>query len=227
MEPKPDMAKWKVFSGSMLKLLAVVCMVIDHGALIFAPVLPEERYVLLRKIGRVAFPVFCFLTAEGYVHTGNKKKYGLQLLLFALISEIPFDLMVSGKAFYTGGQNVYFTLFLGVLMLGLYDPVDRPLLRFLLMFAVGAAAVLLKVDYGIRGVLLIFLLYVLREQPVAKTALSYPLLSGGLPAFAAFLPINLYNGKRGFIQAPWLKYSFYVFYPVHMILLLAIKYAIR
>ena len=214
---------YKIFSGSMLKLLAVIAMFIDHGALIFASFLPEPIYPILRKVGRLAFPIFCFLVAEGYFHTRNKKKYGLRLLIFAFLSEIPFDWMLSDSLFYMGKQNIYFTLFFGVLMLYFYENVDDVLKKALLMLAVGMVTILLDVDYGIRGVLLIFLLHVLREQPVAKTALAFPFLSGGWAAFGAFLPINLYNGRRGFIRSQWLKYAFYVFYPVHILVLMLIR----
>ena len=216
----------KIFSGSMLKLLAVVTMLIDHGALIFSAWLPTQTVTVLRQVGRLAFPIFCFLAAEGYVHTRNKKRYAFSLLLFALISEVPFDLMLSGNWFYMGKQNIYFTLFFGVLMMFFYENAEGRLKKALLMLCVGVTTLLFDVDYGIRGVLLIFLLYVLREQPFAKTALAYPLLSGGWAAFAAFIPINLYNGKRGFIRGPWLKYSFYVFYPAHILILILIRYSI-
>ncbi len=212
---------WKCLSGSVLKLLAVITMLIDHGALIFSAFLPGQVVYVLRQVGRLAFPIFCFLAAEGYVHTRNKKRYAWSLLLFALISEVPFDWMLRGS-FSLDNQNIYFTLFFGVLMMFFYEN-THGLKRALLMLCVGLTTLLLGVDYGIRGVLLIFLLYVLREQPFAKTALAYPLLSGGWAAFAAFIPINLYNGKRGFIRAPWLKYSFYVFYPAHILLLLLIR----
>lgn len=213
---------WKCLSGSVLKLLAVITMFIDHGTLIFSAFLPEMAVFILRKIGRLAFPIFCFLAVEGYVHTQNKKRYAWSLLLFALISELPFDWMLSGNWYYGGKQNIYFTLFFGVLMMFYYEHTNG-LKKALLMLCVGVTTILFDVDYGIRGVLLIFLLYVLREQPFAKTALAYPLLSGGWAAFAAFIPIHLYNGKRGFIQSNWLKYSFYVFYPAHILILLFIR----
>lgn len=214
---------WKCFSGSMLKLLAVITMFIDHGALIFSAYLPGQIVYILRQVGRLSFPIFCFLAAEGYVHTKNKKRYAWSLLLFALLSEVPFDLMLTGKVFDMGKQNIYFTLFFGVLMMFFYENAEGWLKKALMMLGVGVTSILLDVDYGIRGVLLMFLLYVLREEPFAKSALAFPLLSGVWTAFAAFLPINLYNGKRGFIQTPWLKYSFYAFYPAHIILLLFVR----
>lgn len=139
-------------SGSFLKTVAVVCMLIDHiGAGIVYPLLYNNLplfslsynesvllYRLLRLIGRTAFPVFCFLLVEGFFHTKSKKRYFLNLFVFALVSEIPFDLALIpanewsntlnvGEALrtnldvYAENQNVYCTLFLGFLVILLID----------------------------------------------------------------------------------------------------------
>ena len=229
---------FKILSGSMLKLLAILCMAIDHAALILWPVVDLIRlplnllgrsvtvYWVMRKIGRLAFPIFCFLIAEGYVHTRNKLKYALRLLIFAVISEIPFNLMHGGTFWDLSGQNVYWTLCLGLMLIHTYESSLRGIIKFPAMAAIAAIAMVLKADYGLNGVLLVFLLYLLRDIPVAKTLLAYPLLSGGYAAFAAFIPINLYNGQRGFIQAPWTKLLFYIFYPAHILVLIGIRYLI-
>lgn len=231
--------KYKILSGSMLKLLAIICMLVDHSALILWPVVDLIRlpinllgrsvtvYWVMRKIGRLAFPIFCFLIAEGYVHTRNKLKYALRLLLFAVISEIPFNLMHSGTLLDLSGQNVYWTLFLGLMLIHVYESPLRGILKFPGMFGIAAIAMVLKADYGLSGVLLVFLLHMLRDIPVAKTLLAYPLLSGGYAAFAAFIPINLYNGQRGFIKAPWTKLLFYIFYPAHILVLIGIRYLLK
>ena len=228
--------KYKFLSGSMLKLIAVLCMVIDHAALILWPVLWFFRipltffgktvsvYWILRRIGRLAFPIFCFLIAEGFSHTRDQKKYGLRLLIFAFISEIPFNLMHSGNILHSGNQNVYFTLFLGLMMIYAYENIGKELWKYLAMTAVGTLATLLRPDYGLRGVILMFVIHLLQRKPAAQAVISYPLLSGGPAAFAAFVPINLYNGKRGFIQGPVLKFLFYIFYPLHILILVGIRY---
>ena len=125
-----SLEKFKILSGSALKLIAVITMLIDHTALLLAPEIPlmttpfftigtqaiTISYVM-RKIGRLSFPIFCFLATEGFTHTKNKKRYILGLLVFAVISEIPFNVMKSGLVFTLKYQNIFFTLFLGVLML--------------------------------------------------------------------------------------------------------------
>lgn len=228
--------RFKILSGSMLKLIAVISMLIDHTALLLAPQIPlmsvpfftvgsqtVTLYYLMRKIGRISFPIFCFLITEGFSHTRNKRRYALNLLLFAIISEIPYNLMKSGLLFNIKAQNIFFTLFLGVLMLYIFENAGRELLKAVLLVAVSIVAVVFKCDYGILGVLLILMLHVLRDRPVAQGILAYPFLSGGVAAWLAFIPINLYNGKRGFIRSGALKYAFYIFYPLHILILVAIK----
>ncbi len=232
-----NLNKLKILDSSMLKLIAIITMLIDHAALILlsgtefatSPLLSLggkqiTLYFILRKIGRLAFPIFCFLVTEGFIHTKNFKKYLLNLSLFALISEIPFDLMVGGKFLYLGKQNIYFTLALGVIALWVIKNTENNLKKFVLLALILAVAIVLKVDYGYRGVMLIILIHVLRNSPAVQAALALPMLSGGYAALCAFVPINMYNGKRGFIKGKFLKYFFYAFYPLHIICLLLIKY---
>ena len=228
-------ARFQILSGSMLKVIAMLAMLIDHTAFILAPVLPFltkglftlgnaniTLYWIMRKIGRIAFPLFCFLITEGYTHTRSKLKYGINLLIFAIVSEIPYNLMY-GTFLTAQHQNVFFTLFLGFALIYIFDTISNAFEKLILMGLVAAISVLLRGDYGLNGALLILLIYLLRSHPASLIVLSYPLLSGGIAALAAFLPIQLYNGKRGFIKSPILKYSFYLFYPVHIAILVAIK----
>ena len=120
--------KFRVLSGSALKVLAMVIMLIDHTAaflLVKSAAATRTLFVLgdtdisiyriMRDVGRAAFPIFCFLLVEGFVHTHNRFKYGRNLLIFACISEIPWDLVHKGTFFDMSTQNVFFTLFLGYL----------------------------------------------------------------------------------------------------------------
>lgn len=234
-----DVKQWRVLSGSWLKVLAMLTMVIDHSTIAllrydsgFAMPLFAiggkgiSGYYLMRCIGRLAFPLFAFLLVEGFMHTHNRWKYGRNLLLFALISEIPFDLMWHGSIF-ASGQNVFFTLFLGFMALCVIERMENKEQRserydYLLpvsLFALIAAGILIHSDYGNSGVSFIILLYALRKHPILQAAAGCCMLPMRWIAGLAFIPINLYNGKRGFIQGPIAKYSFYVFYPLHMIII--------
>ena len=226
----------KILSGSMLKVIALVSMFIDHLAYTLADYIPllEDPlfcigsteitlFFIMRRIGRLAFPIFCFLIAEGIVHTRDIRVFGARLLGFALVSEVAFDMMMTHSWVYIYKQNVFFTLFLGVLMVYVYERINTQWLKWLCMVAVAIVAMGLRADYGLVGVLLIFVMYLFREQSAAKTVLAYPLL-GRITAMAAFVPIFMYNGKRGFIKSPVWKYVFYAIYPLHMALLAATSY---
>lgn len=231
-----NLNKFKIFDGSILKLIAVISMLIDHVALIllsntdfaiepFISLGGKEitLYYILRKIGRLAFPIYCFLAVEGFIHTKNLKKYIINLSVFAIISEIPYNLMLSGKLFYFKQQNIFFTLCLGVITLCVIKFADSEIKKFFLVLIIIALSVLLRVDYGYRAILLITLIYVLYENKLMQTLLALPMLSGGFAAWSAFIPINMYNGKRGFIKGRILKYFFYAFYPLHMLILVLIR----
>lgn len=158
--------------GSTLKLIAIAIMLLDHiGATIVERqmmangfgmattqeqinlllenkinILLAEGDNLLRLTGRLAFPLFAFLLTEGFQYTRNRKKYALRLALFALISEVPFDLATSGTVFHPTYQNVFFTLALGFIALcGMdalkkrtYESMGACILRELSFFLFGA-----------------------------------------------------------------------------------------
>lgn len=238
-------------SGSTLKLTAVVSMLIDHtAAVLLARMLLTRRlvstaervvevvdydslyniYAVMRSIGRIAFPIYCFLLVEGFHRTRNVKKYALRLGIFALVSEIPFDLAFNASFLEFGYQNVFFTLFLGLLTMTAVEWVlfqkewvshrllNRAMGFFLagvVVFAGGLAAHFLQTDYGTRGVLCIMVLYFTAKwKPVQMVAGAMSFL-WELPAPVAFLPVAFYNGKRGID----LKYVFYAFYPIHLLCL--------
>ena len=230
----------RILSGSALKLIAVISMLIDHTSLVFVQELPFMTapvltvmgqgitfYFVARKIGRLAFPIYCFLISEGFAHTRNRKKYLLRLLAFAVLSEVPFDLMVSGTFFNPASQNVFFTLFLGALAVYLYEHIHDDPTKAPMMLVLVLAASFVRCDYGVRGIVLILLIYIFRNQRAVQAAVAYPLLSGGMAALAAFIPINMYNGKRGFVQSDLLKIFFYLFYPLHMLLLVWAERAVN
>lgn len=149
-------------------------MVVDHFGDVYF-----KHISLMNLIGRIAFPIFAFQISEGYLHTKNLKKYFLRLFLFALISQIPFSLFYS---LYTDGLtlNIFFTLFIGLLAIFLYDKIThlsfqsiknekvksffRYLLGFLIVFLLGVLAQIFHFDYGFFGIAIIFLFYLFRNH---------------------------------------------------------------
>lgn len=237
-----DLEKPTGISGNTLKIIAVVSMCLDHiGASVIANgillsynetkleyALSTEAgqrwlqiYEVLRVLGRLAFPIFCFLLAEGFLHTKSLKKYRNHMLVFALISEIPFDLAVFHTWFYPGAQNVYFTFFIGLLVLTVLEKFEgNGTYQAFAVFAGCGAAVLLRTDYSAEGVLFISTVYLLRQKPRLQAGVFGALAALGSSAqyFAgalALIPVRLYNGERGRLK---IKYFFYWFYPVHLLL---------
>lgn len=249
-------AQKKGISGSTIKIMAIISMLIDHigagilGKLIVNPdciqiVMSGDRnniirwlisngmlysvYITMRRVGRLAFPIFCFMLVEGFQRTHDVKKYALRLGLFALISEIPFDLCFNGAILEFNYQNVFFTLLLGLLTMIAFDRIDKKewvaedmLNNVVKMFLSAAALVagagiahVMKTDYAAKGVLCIMVMYVFRKiKSLQITAGCVAFLWEEVAPFA-FIPIVFYNGKRGLK----IKYFFYVFYPVHLLLI--------
>ncbi|NCB92058.1 MAG: conjugal transfer protein TraX [Clostridia bacterium] len=225
--------KFRLFSGSSLKLLAILTMAIDHlaGSILYHGILlpqaPIARdtpawtwyciYKVMRFIGRIAFPIFCFFLVEGFLHTSNRKKYALRLFLFALISEIPFDLALSNTFMDSKHQNVFFTLFIGFLVIWIMDSVKEYSYGiYLQMITAGLGGLLvwlMDTDYDYKGIIVIVILYFFRYEPLLRTVAGCVSLLWEPAACLAFIPLSLYNGKRG--QS--LKYFFYVFYPAHLL----------
>lgn len=216
----------KSISGSTLKIIAILTMLIDHIGAMF--LIGSELYTPSRIIGRIAFPIFCFLLVEGFLHTRNITRYAIRLLLFAILSEIPFDLAFEGKLFYWEYQNVYFTLFIGLMTVAAFAFVEEKLAdkqvqcqltKGLAMIAGMLIAYALKTDYGYMGVLTILVLYELRRNKIqAMTGACVCLTCMSQLELATFVTLPLigcYNGKRGLS----LKYIFYIFYPAHLLIL--------
>ena len=272
------MEKKKGISGSTLKMIAIVTMLIDHiGAAVLARLLMVNglgeldqtnadaimqwlsangalywTYTIMRMIGRVAFPIFCFLLVEGFLHTHDVKKYAMRLGLFALISEIPFDLMYGGTWFYPVHQNVIWTFILGLLGIHIMETVRKKkktpvfvLTAILVTIAGGLLGTLTMVDYYGIGVLTVFIFYFFRGRKwwclLGQIAALYWVnveLLGGL-----MYPVRLFGMEFELCQQGlallalvpiWLyrgrqgyhskpfQYFCYAFYPVHMLILVLI-----
>lgn len=228
--------KWKKLDGSVLKMIAVISMLIDHTAavlmrsdttLLFTIAgTPVTLYTFMRSVGRLAFPLYAFLLTEGYIHTKNRLGYALRLLAFALISEIPWNLEHTGTLLYPS-QNVFFTLFLGLVGIWLMDEFIKNasgrVIKALMLFALFGLSMVLKADYGVIGYAFILMMYLLREVPIGRAMVGSAFLSSGWRAGLAFIPIAFYNGERGFIKGKAASLCFYALYPVHMLILYLIR----
>lgn len=254
-------------TGNSLKVIAVLTMVIDHickivfqwllsnywGVMVDNGQMSWEQFQQidnfirfdLQSVGTIAFPLFCFLLAEGFRYTRDKKRYIGLMFIFALISEIPFDIgffseysqMEGTFPFYLKYQNVFFTLFLGLLTLACLerlsckseirtDKIKSVILQVICVAVLALVAELIRCDYGMQGILYIAAFYVCRNHRIYQVLLfllAYMGATGNQPPLCTLLAcliILLYNGKRGKLK---LKYFFYAFYPAHILVLYLIQ----
>jgi hypothetical protein len=241
METAVEKKKWKGISGSTLKMVAVLTMLIDHiAAAVLVRVMYASGsfelygiYFVMRQIGRIAFPIYCFMLVEGLEYTRNKWKYAGRLAALALISEIPFDLAFSSQVLEFGYQNVFFTLVIGLMTLIVIRKIEDKcflpekiaadrILRLVLVLVTAAVGIglaeFLQTDYGGYGIVCILVLYFLRKKRWLQLVCGYiafVVTLGELAALPAFLLLALYRGRKGFNC----KYFFYGFYPVHLLVL--------
>lgn len=210
----------------VLKFIAIIAMIFDHlGYVLF------NKFSFMNYIGRLAFPIFAFSITEGYIHTRNLKKYFIRLLIFALISQIPYMLFIQTFT-NTFTLNILFTLTLALFAITVYDKSENKLLGILSVTLCAVLANFLHFDYGWFGIVIIFIFYIFKSKKL------YMNLSFGIVTFINYFynyittfrkeylfiilfcclslfPINLYNGKKG----KNIKYFLYIFYPLHLILL--------
>ena len=217
------------FSGTALKRLALASMLLDHlgasllEAGLFAAAAPTVPLLwldqCLRWAGRLAFPLYCFLLVEGFAHTHSLRRYAGRMLLFALVSEVPFDLAFFRVSFYWEHQNVYWTLFLGLCALWCLQRFGQQSAPGIAgAFGCAVLAELLRTDYGALGVLLVMILYLFRGDRTKQCLFGALAVCYELPAPLALLPAFYYNGTRGHC-AKWEQWAFYIFYPAHLAVL--------
>lgn len=205
----------------ILKIIALITMMIDHYGAIF-----QNGIDIYRVIGRLAFPIYCFLLVEGYFHTRNVKKYGIRLLLFALISELPFDL-----AFYNNlefkHQNIFFTLFIGLVTMYLLDNMEKyNLKKPMIIIAAALISTFLFVDYSFVGIVYILAFYFTKQfsnrerlYKVGLILLVTNLLFSSITQQFSLLALPLiyfYNGELG-PKNKYLQMLFYASYPLHLL----------
>jgi hypothetical protein len=248
----------KNFSSSTLKMIALIAMLLDHiGVVIVYPLCVEEcsrsgvvpmgnamperakilyyMYYLLRIIGRLAFPIFAYMIVEGFRHTHNIRNYIGRLIVFAIVSEIPFDLAFSDAPFDLSEQNVMWTFAIAVLMLWFLKRYavkaeNNEIDARKAILIVGIAAICsMNSDGGFGGILLIASIYLFQKNK--KLYWAGCLISMGILvmdtmwwvqifAIGALFLLEKYNGTKGKSG----KYLFYLFYPAHLCILWVISY---
>ena len=272
------MKNYKILDSFHLKIIALVSMFIDHFAATLLTFLVNASYtnitnrqlgefrtniimfinkkqdifqnmvLVMRIIGRMAFPIYCFLLVQGFTYTKNKWKYVLRLLIFAFVSEWPFD-MAFNKLEYMEFKiynNVFFTLLLGFIFMWLISYIQNikvkicskcntvskigfNIVYICVILFVGVLIFLLsKVfvsDYGIAGIICILLMYLFRKYAILSYVLGtlaiwiVSLNEIQLYALLGIIPIIMYNGQKG----KSVKWLFYIFYPAHLMILLILS----
>lgn len=227
---------------NQLKILAIIAMAVDHvGATLF------PQYFFMRLIGRLTFPIIVFFIAEGAFYTHNRPKYALRLLAFAFISEVPFDLCFFNKTFYFDYQNVFFTLFFGLMGVYLLDISKKyfgkfQFLGYVLVIIPAVMAEWAKTDYGGFGVLAIVVVYCLRTYKIPMVMgyfavtfamdlvrmLEYGHLGIEYISTYGFFFILLYHSEKlvkstSTFWRLFEKYAFYIFYPGHLLIIYGIE----
>lgn len=218
----------------ILKLIGIFAMLCDH----IGDILPV-KYPLLNFVGRIAFPIFAFQITNSYIHTKDIKKFMLKLLIFAFISQVPFTLFLSTFSPNNFSLNIFFTFLLGLSAILIYDKCKYKIVGIISAILISILGQFIKVDYGMFGILLIFSFYIFKDNLVLLSSstilltflvrylpeiIKYPTLYAINIKYAIFLCFSLificlYNKKQG----PKLKYFFYIFYPLHLLILFLIK----
>lgn len=235
----------KGISQETLKCIACVTMLVDHigVTVVYALARNAEElyglYQIMRIIGRLSFPIYCFLLAEGAHYTRNPWKYALRLAIAAILSELPFDYAFRGGLDWQH-QNVMFTLLLGFLMLRIMERCPDLLCKLLAAVPFLLMARWIKCDYGMNGVLAILLFGLTRELRYKRLlqflglwfifSPSHTMLLSWLNGFRvttqewallSLIPISLYSGRK-VTASRWVQWGFYLFYPVHLIILIGV-----
>lgn len=221
-------------SSFALHIIAMIFMLCDH---MWATILDYEW---LTCIGRIAFPIFAFLITEGYIHTSNINKYIKRMVIFAIITEIPFNLMVSASPIYPFHQNVLWTFVISLLTLKYlsFDNTKNIFKSILIILLAIIIATVTMCDYFGAGVMMVVGFYIFRKSKLLQLLMmiyvnmillqgySYPIDIAGYTyyfpqqgfALLSLIFIWLYNGKQGY-HAKWFKIFCYAFYPLHMLIL--------
>ena len=223
---------FQFLSGAELKLIAIISMLADHvnKALIYPYLESNHGFLAFISdvfdiIGRIAFPLFCFMLVEGYFKTRNRKKYLLNLLLFGVISEVPFDMFTTASFFNMNWNNVMFTLALVLVTVCIIDTLKekmqkRPkalwyLVSILIVLVMCIVSMSLSLDYEHHAILIGYFFYLFHDMPVFAIPFGYASMFKEPWALLGFGLTLTYNGERGKQH----KMLYYWFYPVHLLIL--------
>lgn len=229
MEKLKQIQKKFQINGAGLKYIAFISMFIDHfNKTIITPLLNyQEPLVTISTIfdiiGRIAFPIFAFMIVEGFYKTKSRGKYLSNLLIFAIISEVPYDMFQSKVFINNRSQNIMWALALGLLTLIIVDKLKEKIKNkyawlgiSILIVAINAVvATLLSFDYDYYSIIIIFILYLFYDKRFLGSILSYLVIIKEVYAILGFAVINFYNGEKGRQN----KLFNYLFYPVHLLIL--------
>lgn len=226
---KDKLKKFQVFNGAQLKYVAFISMLIDHvnNALI-TPYLDGTGFLLYLSnifsvLGRIAFPIFVFFIVEGFFKTDSRKKYLMALLIFGVISEVPFDMFTSKTFFSPYWNNILFTLALCLVTIWIIDTLKEKIYNKILWYVVsvvivgifGFLAMELSLDYDYHAIVVAYIFYIFYDKPILGAGLGYLSIIKELYSFIGFAMTLTYNGERG-KQYRWINYFFY---PVHLLIL--------
>lgn len=240
----------KKIDGFHLKLIAIIGMLINHMGDIFQwsqSVQTLPLFTISEFVGKLTFPIMAYLLVEGFKYTRSKIRYASRLAIFWLISIVPFFLLHNPNypfSLIDIPNNIFFTLLMGLLMLVCYEKTNNPILRFFIVTIFSFFTILS--DWNLFGVILIWAFYKFHSSKGIKVTLIIyfilfevitviGLLSGNnfgvsiaeMISISGFLLViyllTQYNGSRGY-SPKWIKWGFYFFYPLHLIVLEAIKY---
>lgn len=245
-------------SSNQLKWIAMFAMVCDHfayaiiwdmymeacfvdGVYLMGDFVPKEAkdlymiYMILRSIGRLTFPICAYFLVQGFQYTKDINLYMKRMFCFAILSEIPYNLLVSGQIFHIWSQNVLWTFLLALCLLKnikeceIKNQLTKQTDITKIILIAGSIAVLGGVDYGIGGILLMTGMYLFRENRekfICSVVGSFVVMVflGGMDiqffGLLAFVLIGFTNEER----KKGNKYIFYMFYPLHMLALCGLKY---
>lgn len=231
-----------------LHIMAMLFMLCDH---LWGTIVWGNDW--LTCIGRLTFPIYAFMIVEGYFHTKNIKKYVCRLLLFAVLSEIPFNLAMGSSMFYPIHQNVLWSFLIAIGLIhwnekGKEKQIWKRILVGIASVCVGyLVGIITFVDYYHAGILMVLVFYFFKSkkwwcylgQLVCLWYINVEMLGGfsyevnilgqthfiARQGFAllALIPIWLYRGKQGYHNKV-LQYSYYAFYPLHLLILGILKF---